>query len=243
MASKSSLPVGSELSESVVVCEELTRPKTGQLSSLAWIVPSYEGQTQVALIGLEKPVSRLEFSNGNLELLVEVADQIGTIVSLSNIVPRQSQLIRELVTESQANVSEMVLAKGSLLEAISTEPDADFLRLVEDALRHLPDTITLGKSPLANKLSVKGDSHIERGKRLQMFLTDTIESLKPSEHRPPEPLPRLWYNYVVLHDAYVECISNREIMARLYISEGTFNRTRRNALRGLARSLMEIVAT
>ena len=32
---------------------------------------------------------------------------------------------------------------------------------------------------------------------------------------------------------------NREIMARLYISEGTFNRTRRNALKGLARLLIE----
>jgi hypothetical protein len=28
-------------------------------------------------------------------------------------------------------------------------------------------------------------------------------------------------------------------MARLYISEGTFNRTRRNAIRGLARMLGE----
>ncbi|MBL8103630.1 MAG: hypothetical protein JNM02_13940, partial [Anaerolineales bacterium] len=56
---------------------------------------------------------------------------------------------------------------------------------------------------------------------------------------PPEPLPRVWYNHAVLHDAYVEGVPNREIMARLYISEGTFNRTRRNAIRGLARLLME----
>ena len=84
-----------------------------------------------------------------------------------------------------------------------------------------------------------GASHIERGKRLQALLTESIASLKPSESRPPEPLPRLWYSYAVLYDAYVECIPNREIMARLYISEGTFNRTRRNAIRGLARLLME----
>jgi DNA-binding CsgD family transcriptional regulator len=38
---------------------------------------------------------------------------------------------------------------------------------------------------------------------------------------------------------YVEGVQNREIMARLYISEGTFNRTRRNAIRGLARLLVE----
>jgi hypothetical protein len=239
MASRTSLPVGSELSESVVACEEVSRLTAGQLPYLAWIAPSFEGQTQVAVVGIERPLSRLDYSTGNLELLAEVADQIGTIVSLSNTVPRQNQLIQELVAISQANATEMDSAAGSLLESITTEPDADFIRLVEEALRHLPDAITLGQSTLADRLSMTGDSHIERGKRLQNFLTESIASLKPSEVRPPEPLPRVWYSYAVLYDAYVECVPNREIMARLYISEGTFNRTRRNAIRGLARLLME----
>lgn len=239
MASKSSIPVDSALSESLMACEEVSRPKAEQLSSLAWIVPSFEGQTQVAVVGIEKPVSRLEYSTGNLELLAEVADQIGTIVSLSNTGPRKSQLIQDLVAESQVNATELNSAAGSLLESITIEPDANFIRLVEDALRHLPDTIALGQSALADKLSMRGDSHIERGKHLQEFLTNSIMSLKPAEVRPPEPLPRLWYNYAVLYDAYVECMPNREIMARMYISEGTFNRTRRNAIRGLARLLME----
>ena len=82
-------------------------------------------------------------------------------------------------------------------------------------------------------------THIERGKRLQEYLLAAIELLKPAEKRPPEPLPRIWYNHAVLYDAYVEGVQNREIMARLYISEGTFNRTRRNAIRGLARLLAE----
>ena len=239
VASKSSIPMESELSESLVACEEISRPKAEQLSSLAWIVPSFEGQTQVAVVGIEKPVSRLEYSTGNLELLAEVADQIGTIVSLSNAVPRQSQLIQELVIISRANATDLDSATGSLLNSITTEPDADFIRLVEEALRHLPDTITLGESALADRLFITGTSHIERGKLLQKHLAASIESLKPAEARPPEPLPRLWYSYAVLHDAYVECVPNREIMARLYISEGTFNRTRRNAIRGLARLLME----
>jgi GAF domain-containing protein len=239
MASKSSIPVGSELPDSAVACDELSRPKTMQLASLTWFAPSFEGQTQVAVVGIERPLSRLDYSAGHLELLAEVADQIGTIVSLSNTVPRQSQLIQELVTISRANATDLNSATGSLLESIAIEPDADFIRLVEEALRHLPDTITLGESALADKLSITGSSHIERGKLLQKHLTESIESLKPAEARPPEPLPRLWYSHAVLHDAYVECVPNREIMARLYISEGTFNRTRRNAIRGLARLLME----
>jgi hypothetical protein len=111
--------------------------------------------------------------------------------------------------------------------------------MVEDALRHLHDYIALGQSPLAEWAKVGGDSHVEQGKQLQQLLRDSIDSLRPAEKRPGEPLPRVWYNYAVLHDAYVEGAQNREIMARLYISEGTFNRTRRNALRGLARLLGE----
>ena len=239
LASKSSVPSGSTLPEVIVACEDVSRPKTTELSSLAWIAPSFEGQTQVAVIGIEKSGSKLEYSTGDLELLAEVADQIGTIVSLSNAGPRQSELIRELVAESQVHATEMNSATGSILETISLNPDVEFIRMVEDALRHLPDAITLGQSALSARLSIQGDSHIERGKYLQKLLTDLIESLRPSETRPPEPLPRVWYSYAILHDAYVECVPNREIMARLYISEGTFNRTRRNAIRGLARLLME----
>jgi len=45
---------------------------------------------------------------------------------------------------------------------------------------------------------------------------------------------------VILYDAYVKEIQNRDIMGRLYISEGTFNRTRRAAIRSLAKALAEM---
>jgi len=48
---------------------------------------------------------------------------------------------------------------------------------------------------------------------------------------------------VILHDAYVDEIQNREIMSKLYISEGTFNRTRRIAISALARVLAEMEKT
>ena len=238
-ATRSPVHVGSEFSESLVACEDVSKPKDAQLSSFAWIAPSFEGQTQVAVVGIEKPKSRTEYSTGNLELLAEVADQIGTIVSLGSLQPKQSSQLRELVAESQANVIELKSVSGEMLDAISANSDDDFIKIVEDGLRHLPDTITLGQSPLAEKMTFEGESHIERGKQLQQLLIDSIESLRPAEKRPSEPLPRVWYNHAVLYDAYVEGVPNREIMARLYISEGTFNRTRRNAIRGLARSLAE----
>jgi hypothetical protein len=239
MASRSSVAVGSELSAEAVACEDVVHPKAEQLTSIAWIAPSFEGQTQMAVMGIEKSTTRMEYSTGNLALLAEVADQMGTIVSLSNMLPQQNDQIQVLMAESTANANELKSVTGGLLESISTNPDEDFIKTVEEALRHLPDTITLGQSALAEKIPLKTESQIERGKRLQELMTVSIESLKPAEKRPPEPLPRVWYNYAVLYDAYVEGVPNREIMSRLYISEGTFNRTRRNAIRGLARMLVE----
>ena len=72
-------------------------------------------------------------------------------------------------------------------------------------------------------------------------MLEALEQLKPSREIPQrDPLPREWYPYVILHDAYVEEIQNREIMSKLYISEGTFNRTRRAAISSLARAMAEM---
>jgi hypothetical protein len=237
MASRSSVPSGSALSAEVVACEDLSRPSGGQLSSLAWLAPSFEGRMQVAVVGIEKSRSRMEYSAGNLELLAEVTDQIGTIASLSNLQPGRPG--ESTAGESASKGEDIKSATGEMLDSISVHTDAEFIKIVEDALRHLPDTVTLGQSALAEKIFVSGESHIERGKHLQDILTSSIEAFKPTEKRPPEPLPRVWYNHAVLYDAYVEGVPNREIMARLYISEGTFHRTRRNAIRGLARMLVE----
>ena len=238
LAGRSSVPIGSEMDVSLLACDDISHPKAEQLSALAWIAPSFEGHMQVAAVGIEKSRSRMEYSKGNLELLAEVADQIGTLVSLSNLQSRQGD-VRAVEVEARANAEELKAATGEMFDSISVQTDDEFIRIVEEALRHLPDTVTLGQSALAAKISIKADSHIERGKHLQELLTNSIEAFRPGEKRPPEPLPRVWYNHAVLYDAYVEGVPNREIMARLYISEGTFNRTRRNAIRGLARMLME----
>ena len=232
MADRSSVRVGSELALDDAACDDVIHATAKSLSSIAWIAPSFEGRMQVAVIGIQKSQSRIEYATGDLELLAEVADQIGTIVSLSEAQSRSTN-------GSNADDTELKSATGGMMESISAHPDDEFIRMVEEALRHLPDAIALGESALAEKMPIRAESHMERGKRLQEILRVSIDSLKPANKRPPEPLPRIWYNHAVLHDAYVEGVPNREIMARLYISEGTFNRTRRNAIRGLARLLHE----
>lgn len=234
IATRGSIPVETQISARVLLCEDVSELKSDQLAGISWIAPAFEEQTQVAAVGIGSPNAKLDYSTGDLDLLAEVAEHIGKFVSLAN----RARAI-QLVHQTQPEDTGLSSAADEMIASISTNPDAEFVKLVEDALRHFSDYIALGQSPLADRLQIRAESHVERGKQLQKFLADAIDSFRPAGTRPPEPLPRVWYSYSVLYDAYVEGVTNREIMARLYISEGTFNRTRRNALRGLARSIME----
>jgi hypothetical protein len=238
-ASSASIAVGSQLAPALLACDDIVQFKNDQLPGIDWLAPTFEGQVQVAAIGLHKPSAKLAYSAGDLDLLAEVSDQVGTIISLSDLSAGRVDQIQQLVAESEAKATELSSIADTMISNIANRPDLDFVKIVEDGLRHFSDYIILGQSPLADWLGAEAESHIEHGKQVQSFLAACIESLRPAGARPPEPLPRVWYSYAVLHDAYIQGVPNREIMARLYISEGTFNRTRRNALRGLARLLME----
>jgi hypothetical protein len=239
VATSGSLNTGFQIPASLVLCEDTSRIENYQLPRITWIAPAFEGQKQIAVVGVGKSKVKLEYSASDLDLLAEVAGKVGTFVSLSALRSGRAEQIQRLVTEAEAKDSELGSLADEMMATISTRPDVEFIKMVEDGLRHYSDYIALGQSPLADWVGIEAESHVERGKQLQAFLGQAMESFRPTGPRPPEPLPRVWYSYVVLHDAYVEGVPNREIMARLYISEGTFNRTRRNALRALARSLIE----
>lgn len=223
-----SFPPKTHIPIEVIDCEDICHPNTNKMQDIVWIAPAFDGATQIAVIGISQPNTKLHYSSDELDLLAEVADRVGILVSASFIQPETG----EKTKEAQQRGKEMV-------DTIRTNPDSRLVKEVEETLRNLHDYITLGQCPLAEWTAVDGESHIERGKKLQSILVNAIDMLRPPGQRPREPLPRVWYNYVILHDAYVEDVPNREIMARLYISEGTFNRTRRNALRGLSRMLIE----
>ena len=90
-----------------------------------------------------------------------------------------------------------------LILSIAENPDAGFVKVVEDSLRHLYDFNLLGESALVGLMGVVGKSHVERGQALYQTLIEAVEALRPSANRPKQPLPCVWYNYVVLYDAYV----------------------------------------
>ena len=234
-ASRRSVRVESRFPANAFSYDDIFNGQNDQVPGIHYFVPSFDGQNQIAVVGIGKPETRLDYSQSDLALLSEVTDHIGSMVSFGNIQFRNGQPD----ANSKAAENEMDHAAGEMLGAMGAHPDDEFIKLIEESLRHLSDYILLGQSPLADKLGVQAGSHIERGRELHRIIIESIELLRPAEKRPPEPLPRVWYNHAVLHDAYVEGVPNREIMARLYVSEGTFNRTRRNAIRGLARLLME----
>lgn len=220
-ATTGTLPLNSEIHD-IPESNEGTFPIETLIPGLRWGSQVFEGMESVALVAIGPSNTKLEYSAGDLEILDEFTEQIGTQVSIGRL--RKSQLRA---------------ANDSISKSLSSPPEADSTKMVDDGLRHFSDVVSLGQSHLADWLHVSGNSHIERGKTVQTLLREAIQSLRPEGERPPEPLPREWYNHVVLHDAYIRGVPNREVIARLYVSEGTFHRIRRHAVRGVARYLAE----
>ena len=184
-------------------------------------------------MGIGVSQDKVEFSSGDLELLDEFANHVGALVSLANLVEENQP------ATSAGENARLDLAAEDMMQTLAGTSETDLTPLVEDALRKFPDVVTLGQSPLVDITKVDGHTQVERGKRLQEILRQAVDALRPGATRPVDVIPRAWYAYIILHDAYLEGARNRDVMARLYISEGTFNRTRRLALRGVARWMSE----
>jgi hypothetical protein len=219
-----SISLGEKFAPIEMTSDDAYEPSTEYADTLAWMMPAFKDTEQLALVGIGHPIDRHHYSADDLDLLAEAANRVALIVALAGIHSEEKNLQSE---------------SDDLISTLITNPDPKFLKMVEEGLRNLTDIITLGQSPLARELEITGETHIDKGKALRQRLIEAIETLRPEGTRPKEPLPREWENYVVLHDAYIEGVANREIMARLYTSEGTFNRIRRKALRGVARYLLE----
>jgi hypothetical protein len=240
-ASLDSLDVGAKLEAEGVRCEDICQPQlTGALAGkTAWLAPAFVDSDQVGVIGLGPRASGGKYSEADLDLLAEIADWMGHLVRAHARQRDSRERLVQLASEVQSREVGLQAEAEDLLTTLESDPDREFVRLVEEGLRNLSDYAALGQSPLAAQLGAPGATHVERGKSLRQMLIEAIEALRPAGQRPAGILPREWHSHAILRDAYVEDAPNREIMARLYISEGTFNRVRRKALRAVARSLWE----
>ena len=204
-----------------------------QLHDVALMVPLYVNTTQLGAVLFGRPVNGLSYSQTDIELLLYPCDKLA-----------------EAIHDTQKQKHDLAqLAKATAKKRASFEasPEKISVRDVENALRNLTDYAYLGDTKLAMlslvrvQLSAKETTHLDRGKAVNKVVSETIEKLRPEAiDIPGYPVPREWHAYLILHDAYISDKSNREIMAKLYISEGTFNRTRRAAVRSIARALEEM---
>ncbi|HLO14486.1 MAG TPA: hypothetical protein VK206_06645 [Anaerolineales bacterium] len=239
LASHHSIPVGNTIPFLVSNGKDICPPPSEIASYVAWLVPAFQNGDLVAILGIGSLKSRLQYTEDDLDLLVEAADRIGTIIYLHSHKPMQNNRLEQTTSEIQSYEANLQARSEELLATLITNPDPEFVKLVEDGLRCLTDFISLGQSSLPECLGISGETHVEKGKAVQQQIVQAIETLRPAQDCPGEPIPREWHSYVVLHDAYWERVPNHDIMSKLYISEGTFHRTRRAAVRSVARVLLE----
>lgn len=235
-----SLPSDTIIAFEEALTESLTKPEGSLKSKAVWLAPGYGGTQQLILVGIGERKGLREYSEGDLDWVQDIADELGAMVFTYRQQLDESADDEQLADQLFAIDDRSRPQTDALFSALAHKPDPDLVANVEDSLRHLNDYIKLGKSPLVEQLDVGGETHIERGKAVQQTIIKTLETLRPVGEQPKEPLPREWYSYSILHDAYVEGIPTREIMMKLYISEGTFYRTRRKAIIGVTRALVEM---
>jgi len=223
------------------------------------LAPIYGEDHQIGALALDQKDSSQVLTDDELFFLDELTDELAAIILTANQQDDYAQQINSTVDIYRRRERELQRQVNKLLSEERNESQAplegvsekEFKKLVEDALRHIDDYTYLGEQQLAGLRVVElrllqSDeefvTHIDRGKALSDILILAINKLKPAGDEPRgSQLPsREWYQYTVLHEAYVEGVMNRDIMSKLYISEGTFNRARRRAVRGVARALQEM---
>jgi hypothetical protein len=196
------------------------------------LVPLYASQEQIGALLLGRPENGIHYSREDLLLLQGSIDSLTDLIIKNRRINEYLDQVAQLPLQQTAPIVELIPAAW-----------------VEDALQNICDYAYLGDSPLVNLQQVaalqKGASvtHLDLGKAVYQVLFEAVEKLRPQAALPSGPVPREWFPYLILHDAYFEGLPNRDITLKLYISEGTFHRTRRSALRSVTRVLGELEST
>jgi hypothetical protein len=257
-ATERAQPVGEAFPEGTLAGGEIAAlplPGTTGPEGMALVIPVYTGSEQVAVVVLGSKESGAPFVEEDLILLDDLADDLGRIIHTMRLQEENARILSQMVSDFREQEHALqrqvqgILAEGQT--ALGDTGEEEYVSSVEDALRRLYDYPYLGEHALARldvvQWRLEGRepgfvTHIDRGKALSEVLVQAMQKLRPEG---PEPqrlaVPsREWHLFLVLHAAYVIGDPNREIMSWLYIGEGTFNRTRRRALRGVAKALQEM---
>lgn len=204
------------------------------LAEAALLIPLYVNTDQIGASILGRPVNGIAYSQADVDLLLYPSDQLADAIQKERLeaeyLAKLSQLTRDQEPKPSARYEKIPV------------------QMVEEALRNLYDYAYLGDIPLGDlklvrsRLPAGAVTHLDLGKAVHSVLSEALEKLRPEAGRPGDPAPREWHPFLILHGAYFEDKLNRDIMSQLYISEGTFNRTRRTAIRSVTRALGEMEA-
>ena len=176
----------------------------------------------------------------------------GTVVVMLTIQERNgSRPLAPLTNPSQAGsgfLGGADRANAAELLLVGAVPHNDIVALTQEALRRLNNPAALGVCALAPRLprtlSAFSDSHPDRhadatplhqARALRAALIACIERLKDAGGVGATDAGHV--RYVILYDEYVLGRPNNQIMTRYSISESTFHRYRREAIRALASEL------
>ena len=247
---------GARVAAEALAADEITAMslpvRSPNLEGMALLVPMHYGGEQIGAVVLGPKAMGIGYTEDDLDLLEDLAERVAGVVHSVRLQEQSVQQIDALVTEFRERERELRLRMQEVLESeppiLEGVGEREAISLVEDALRHLYDYAYLGEHKLAQLFIVESHldvqegafvTHLDRGKALLEVLIAALEKLKPPSPQPSLPT-REWHQYVILHDSYVLGERNRDIMAKLYIGEGTFNRARRRAIRGVARAIEEM---
>lgn len=226
------------------------------LQGLAVVVPLDDGQAQIGALILGPKKDRQPFSEIDIDLLDEFGDWIVTTIIEMRRQEKRRHRIDQLVADFQKREAllrhtfeQLLIQQAKLRSEKEPLPSTQQLaRWVEDGLRHLYDYSYLGDHEIAGLQLVKQrltkqpsrtHTHLDQGRVVKNLLLEAIDKLRPDGKIPAAPT-KSWHFYLILHDAYVRNELTRDIMGRLYISEATFHRARRRAIRIVAKALLEM---
>jgi hypothetical protein len=142
--------------------------------------------------------------------------------------------LESLITEAKAEIEEVSsesLARG-IERALRTLNSPT--RLAECGLGdQLPGLVgqTLGSTNNGGTTSV---TRLDQSRALRDVLVAAIEKPKPADSTARDPAA---LEYAILREEYLQALPNKQIMARYSISESSFHRLRRQAIRALAQDL------
>ena len=226
----------SHLPQSIFSADDILQLEPGHypppLTEAALLIPLYADTEQLGAMILGPPINSIQYPEADVERLLDASDQVADTIHAAR---RGEEFLSKAAQ----------MAQSRQIQTIAS-PEQISGKLVEDILRNIFDYAFLGDSVISelrlirDRLPEGATTHLDKGKVVYDVIEEAVNKLRPEDEYPGEPVPREWHSFLILYGAYFENKLNRDIMSQLYISEGTFSRTRRSAIRTVARVLVEM---